>query len=292
MIQPEPAPRSWLFVPADRASRWLASADEAGPDAIVVDLEDGVPAAARPAARRAMAEALRVRDGRSPVYVRVNRVGSEWARDDVRAAARSGAAGILLPKVERGEQIATAKAWWSQETERPPSLIALVETPRGVLKAVELAEADDSVAGLAFGAEDLAAAVGLRRTSDGLEVFVARSLVALAAAAAGRWAIDTPCLELEDLAAVELDARRAAGLGFDGKLAIHPRQVAAIHRGFEPDPDELARARAVVDAARAAATEGRAVTRSADRMVDGPIVDRARRLLDRAPRARREGMGG
>jgi citrate lyase beta subunit len=278
-------PRSLLFVPGDRVEAYLDKADAAGPDAIIIDLEDAVDAERKSDARAALGPALRRRHIRRPVFVRINRRSATWQTADLEAAAASGAVGVVVPKCEAPDDVARLVDPWVGVAGRQPVILALLETARGIRAAAEIAAAHPAVVGIALGAEDLAADVGLRRTRAGAEILVARSLVTLAAASTGRWAIDTPCLELRDLRVVARDARRAADLGFDGKLVIHPSHVATVHRAFTPSDREIEEARRTVAAGGSMAAERRGVIASGGRMVDRPVLEAAEAILRRADRA-------
>jgi citrate lyase subunit beta/citryl-CoA lyase len=130
-----------------------------------------------------------------------------------------------------------------------------------------------------FGAEDLTAEIGVARTVEGDELTYARSAVVLAATAIGADAIDAVFIDMADSEALRRDASRARALGFRGKMAIHPNQIAIIHDVFTPSADDIARARRIVDAFDAAHAAGDAVIRLDDRMIDAPVVARARRVL-------------
>ena len=275
------SPRSMLFVPADRALALLPKALRSGADAVIIDLEDAVAPAARPAARLALGEALRFAPPCVPCFVRVNPVDHPDFEADVAATVGLAVAGLLVAKCERPDVAARVAAAWTGAGS-PPPIIALLETPAGVLDAAAIARSSPSIIGLALGAEDLALNTGMRRTATGDEILVARSLIVLAAAAAGCWAIDTPSLELEQMDVVARDADRAAGLGLTGKLLIHPRQVASVNAAFGSTADELAAARQTVATADAMEAAGGAVARDAGRMIDRPVIEAARRLLARA----------
>jgi citrate lyase beta subunit len=268
--------RSVLFVPGNRADRF-PRALAAGADAVVFDLEDGVEDGRKADARRAVAEWLAATPAsRTARFVRVNASGSAWQAEDlVWLAGVSGhIEGVVLPKAESPadiERVATSA----------PSgcVIPLLETARGIIGAAAIACARATIPALLFGAEDFTAELGIPRTLDGEELLLARSQVVLAAAAIGADAIDAVFV---DLAAPELlrqDAVRARALGFRGKMAIHPDQVATINEVFSPSADEVARARRLIDAADAARRQGEGAFRFEDRMVDAPVVARARRVL-------------
>jgi citrate lyase subunit beta/citryl-CoA lyase len=275
-----------LFVPGDRVADLLPKAAASGADAIIVDLEDALDPVRLDGARNEVAVTLGAGPARAastpPVFVRINAVGSPWWEADIAAVSRAPVAGIVVPKCMGPETVVRVAKRWTSEGGAPLAVLALVETARGLLAASDIANADPSVVGLALGAEDLAAEIGIRRTPAGLEILHARSSIVLAAAAADRWSIDTPCLELVDLEAVERDAEAGAGLGFHGKLVVHPAQVAAVHRAFAPTAEEIDAARALLAAARDLRAQGRGVGRHDGRMIDRPAVTAAMHVLTRA----------
>jgi citrate lyase beta subunit len=159
-------------------------------------------------------------------------------------------------------------------------LFLMVETPRGVLAAAELARAP-RVDGLVFGGADFRAATRARPQPDEAELLLARSALLLAARAAEVEVFDTPYFDYRDDKGLEASARRARGLGFDGKTAVHPGQVAILNRVFTPDEDEVARARRIVDALDEAARHGRGVATVDGEMVEALHGREARRTLAR-----------
>jgi citrate lyase beta subunit len=277
--------RSLLFVPGSRPDRF-AKARGAGSDAVVFDLEDAVDAARKSEAREAVGAFLASSaSSGSHRIVRLNQPGSRWFEDDRRwIAGLTGCDGIMIPKIESAAAIALVAA---AAAGRP--LLAMLETPPAILRADAIIAGSPPLLGICLGAEDLTASLGVPRTTGGQEILVARSLVALAAAAAGLLAIDavyTGVSALDDLAE---DARRARALGFTGKMAIHPAQVPVINSVFTPTPDEIASARRIMDADASARTRGEGVTRLDDRMIDAPVVTRARRIVALADAIAREG---
>jgi citrate lyase beta subunit len=161
----------------------------------------------------------------------------------------------------------------------------MIESAKGLLRAAEIAGAHEQVAAIAFGSFDFAADVGALVSADGGEIAYARSMVVVAAAAAGVAAIDTPWLDLADAKGAGAEASHARRLGFSGKLAIHPRHVAPINDAFTPSDDEVGTARGIVAAFDAAIANGTGVATYEGRMVDRPLVLSARRVLARADRA-------
>jgi citrate lyase subunit beta/citryl-CoA lyase len=199
--------------------------------------------------------------------------------DDVRLDA------VMLPKVESADRVAGV-ADLCAERGRDLAVFALVETAGGILSAQAIAAADATDA-LVFGAEDLAADVGATRTDEGTEVLYAREHVVLAASAADVDAIDTVYTDFSDAAGLREDAAFARRLGYDGKLAIHPAQVAPITEAFTPDPEDVEWAENVLDARDEAEREGRAVFEVDGEMIDAPLVAQAERILDRASKSDR-----
>jgi citrate lyase subunit beta / citryl-CoA lyase len=276
------APRSLLFVPADRLATLLPKAVATAAEAIVVDLEDAVVPLEKDAAR-AQLSLLRAGRRDRPIYVRINAVASPWFELDLDAVQAAGVDAVVLPKVRGAEEITAVELHAARGGGAGPAVIALIETAAGVLEAARIA-AQPSVLGLALGAEDLAADAGARGAGvDRLREFAAVR-IRLAAAAAGAWAIDSPAMSIGDATVVETEARAAAELGFDGKLAIHPGQIGPIHRGFRPSPADHAEAVAILEAWDAR-DPMRGVATHRGKLIDAPILAAARRTHRLAARA-------
>jgi citrate lyase subunit beta/citryl-CoA lyase len=266
--------RSWLFVPATRPERFEKAA-ASGADRIIVDLEDAVAPDAKREARRAVTATALPRS--VPVYLRVNGAGTEWTDEDVAAAAALPLAGVVVPKAERAAHLAEIA---SRLPEGMP-LVAIIETALGVEQALEVARAP-RVERLAFGAVDFQLDIG-GRDGDPLQLAYARSRIVIASRVAGLAApIDSVSLALDDAAAVGQDADQARRFGFAGKLCIHPRQVAAVHRAFAPTAEELEWARGLVAALQARPPEQRGAFSFRGTMVDRPVIDRANQILSLA----------
>lgn len=256
-----------LFVPGDRPERF-AKAAAAGADVVVIDLEDAVSPAAKDEARTAALDWLSAAEA----AIRINATGTPWHDADVAALAASGRPRlVVVPKADR-VALAAVTAALADGTE----LIALVETAAGVLDAAAIATTS-GVVRLAIGTYDLAAELGVD-PDDAMAMAAARGALVLASAGAGLPApIDGVTGNVRDPDRLEADVTAARRLGFGGKLCIHPAQVAPTADGFAPGPDEIEWARRVADAAEAS-TGG--VCTVDGRMVDGPVVARARRILD------------
>ena len=271
--------RSLLFVPGDRPERF-AKAAASGADAVILDLEDSVAAAARPAAREAVAQWLR-EPAAVTRFVRVNPLGSDGLADDL-AAAR-GADGVMLPKAETADDVAALVAAMGASV--VPVLPVATETPLVVFGLGGYRTVAARLAGLTWGAEDLPAAIGAStaREADGRYTppyELVRTLALMGAHAAGVAAIETVYPAIKDLAGLSAYAARGARDGFTGMMAIHPAQVAAINAAFSPGADALAEAERIV--AAFAAHPGAGALQLDGRMVDAPHLKQARALLARA----------
>ena len=274
-------PRSLLFVPANRPAMFAhAWASEA--EAIVFDLEDSVPPGEKTAARDALASVQLPDSWTRPVFVRLNAHGTADFDADVLAAAIVRFNGVVLPKVERATDVRAVDQTLAarERPDRPLSLILLLETPGGIMRAAELADSGvKRVTAFAFGTEDYRGGLGVDALDPALADF-ARATVVNAAAAAGVVAIDAPELEFKDMDRLRTATARARSLGFRAKFAIHPSQVAVIHeelgRGHGEDRAWAAR---VVEAYQRATAEGKGSALLDGRMIDEATVKRARAIL-------------
>ena len=256
-----------LFVPGDRPDRF-AKAAGAGTDTVIIDLEDAVAPGAKASAREGLAGGLEGLDG-VQIWLRVNAVGTEWHSADMAAAASVSVHAVMLPKAENAAQLAGVRA----QLRPGQALIALVETARGVHAAEDIAQASDR---MAFGSVDYALDLGCQPSRDAF--LLARSRLVLAARLAGRPApLDGVTTKTDDSALVQADSAYAYGLGFGGKLLIHPRQIEPARAGFAPAPEEIAWAKRVL----AEAGSGAAAAMDGE-MIDAPVLERARGILARA----------
>jgi (S)-citramalyl-CoA lyase len=263
--------RSLLFVPGSRPERF-AKAEASGADMVCIDLEDAVVAAEKDSARQAalayMASAAAVER-----VIRINRVIEPEGQADLTALVASAdvPALVMLPKTESAEEVTAAAAALAGKN---IGLIALIESPRGLLNALEIATAHESVQALMFGGADFSAELGSDMSWDAL--LYARGQLAVVAAAAGVQLIDVPCLALKDEAALASETAKIISLGFTGKSAIHPAQIAVIHQQFMPDAQAVEKAKRIIAASEAA---GGGVVNVDGAMVDRPVVLAAERTL-------------
>ncbi len=257
--------RSYLFAPGHN-QKLLRRVFESGADAVILDLEDAVPPAAKQRAREMVAEVL----ARRSAWVRINAVRTDDAAADIDAVA-DRAAGIRIPKVESPEDVE-----WVVHRAAGRPLICAIESARGILAAEEIALVP-GVRHLSLGGVDLRRDIGAGEGS--LQTLYARSHLVVASVAAGlEPPIDSVYARLDDDQGLREHAEFAGSLGFFGKSAIHPRQVDIINEVFTPSHEQLAWARAVVDAFEAAG--GEAVKLPDGEFVDLPVADRARRVLE------------
>jgi len=264
--------RSYLFVPADRPERF-GKALHCGADAVIVDLEDAVAPMSKDTARASLAAWLSS-PAASPVLLRLNAPDTPWFEDDLRVAGAPAVHGIVLPKAERADDIAHLHGLWP---DRP--LLPLVETAAG-FEALRAVAAAPGVQRLLFGSIDFQADLCIEGDDDALLFF--RSRIVLVSRLAGLAPpVDGVTTDLQDLGATVRDTARARRLGFGAKLCIHPRQVDAVNQGFTPSDAECDWARRVIAAAQAG---GGAAVAVDGKMVDAPVMLRARSLLARAGR--------
>jgi citrate lyase subunit beta/citryl-CoA lyase len=262
---------TWLFVPGDRPERFPKAAGS-GADAVILDLEDAVAPEHKEDARRAVREYLLAGNAG---YVRINGEGTGYHAADLASLADIGAPlrGVMVPKSER------VTTFERVDAALPPGavLIALVETATGVLHAYEIAGAP-GVVRLAFGSADLMLQTGIEDKALGL--VLARSTLVLASRAAGlEGPIDGITTDLDSPAVARHDAEDGRGLGFAGKLCLHPRQIAPVVQGFEPAASESEWAAHVLEAV--AQAHGQAV-RLEGQMIDRPVLERAQRISARS----------
>ncbi len=282
--------RSWLFVPGD-SERKLAKIPDCGADVAILDLEDAVVSRRKPLARDSAAAFLNDhRDAPLPaLWVRVNPWSSGLTRDDLAAVVPAGAAGIVLPKpdsVRDVRQLDEALTELEAAHGLTPGVIRVLavatETALGVARLSSYTESPERLWGLAWGAEDLSAELGAttNRGRDGeflMTYRMVRSLCQLAAAAAGKPAIDTLYADFRNLDGLRQISARARREGFVGMLAIHPGQIPIINAAFTPSAEDIEFARRVVDTFAQQADTG--VVALDGKMLDRPHLRQARRML-------------
>ena len=256
------------------------------PDAVILDLEDSVPHEDKDAALLVVRNALYALDfGDCERMVRINPLPA--GLDEIDALVPAGVNVILIPKCESAEQARAVDArissalssFVNRHTSFDVFLMPIVETCEGMFKAREIAGASPRIVALTYGLEDYILDLGGVKTPAGLESLWARSQVVNAAKAAGVQAIDTVFADVEDMDALRASCRAAKELGYEGKGCIHPRQVEVVNEEFTPSPAEIEKAQEIVLAFREAQAQGRNVVSVGSRMIDPPVVQRARRII-------------
>jgi citrate lyase subunit beta/citryl-CoA lyase len=279
-----------LFTPANRLDL-VAKALASGTDAVIADLEDAVPAAAKHQARANLGE---IGPSQTPLFVRVNGAETEHLWPDVVAAGRAGVAGVVVPKADDPEllrQIDGALTALEIAAGRPvgsTSLVPLIESSLGVMRASALMSSSRRIEVVLFGSGeqgDLVADLGCEWTPDGTALLTARSLVLLAARGAGIQApMDAVFMDFKNLDALRVECELARRVGYVGKVAIHPAQLAVIHDVFTPSAEEVAHNERIVRLFDEAVAGGSASINVDGRMVDYAVARQARGVLQRAAR--------
>ena len=262
--------RSVLYMPGSNP-RALDKAKTLAADGLIFDLEDAVAPDAKAAARDQVAAAIRAGGyGRREIIVRVNGLDTPWGRADLASVASCGAHAVLLPKVESAATIREAVTMLRQSGAPDDLAIwCMMETPRGILRAEEVATASPRVTGFVMGTSDLAKDLHAQHTPDRLPFVAALGHVMLVARAHNLVALDGVHLDLDDDAGFAAQCRQGLAFGFDGKTLIHPKNIATANTVFAPPADEIAWSRKIIAAHAAATTEGKGVV-----LVDGKLIER------------------
>jgi citrate lyase subunit beta / citryl-CoA lyase len=282
--------RSFMFVPGNSEKMTGKALGLTNLDVAMFDLEDGTPFAHKAAAREVVREVLGQPAGGPMRFVRINAVGTEYMEADLKAILVPGLAGLVLPKLESADEVRLVERYLDeQETaaglaKGAVSLIPTIESARGLLAAPSIAAASSRVMGLMFGAEDFSLDLGLppNREAEARELIYARSAIVVAAASAHVQSIDGVYPDFRDLEGMDRDAMQARRLGFSAKSTFHPGQIDAINRVFSPTEADVAYAQRVVDAFEEAEAAGQGAVALGGQLIDRPIVERARRVIQLA----------
>ena len=278
--------RSFLFAPGNHARR-VEKALTILADAVILDLEDAVAISEKNTTRAVVVRAFgQPRQGK--LYVRVNAYTTEWCFADLLAVAQPGLDGIILPKVESADQLRAAD-WVLANLERERGLpaggidlVPIIETAVGIRDIASIAASGSRTKRMAFGAGDYTLDLGMVWSRDEMELLTARSAVVMASRAAGiEPPIDTVWADLRDAEGFARSAERAAALGFQGKMCIHPDQIAVTNAAFSPSAAQLEWANRVIAAFEDAEAKGLASIQLDGQFIDYPIVLRARQVASR-----------
>jgi citrate lyase subunit beta / citryl-CoA lyase len=280
--------RTMLYVPGNN-SAMVKDAQIYRSDSILFDLEDSVSLKEKDAARFLVFNALHTLFyGSIEKVVRINALDGPFGMEDVKAMVAAGVDAIRLPKAECADDIrrldkavAEAERRYGMR-EGSTKLMAAIESAAGVLNAKEIAMASPRLVAIAIGAEDFVTDLHTSRSREGTEIFVARSIVVMAARAAGIMAIDTIFPDVADEQGFENEVRLAKQLGFDGKSVIHPLQIPIVNSVYAPTKEEVQKALRVVAAMQEAEAKGSGAIALDGRMLDKPILERALRNLELA----------
>jgi citrate lyase subunit beta / citryl-CoA lyase len=278
--------RSFLFAPGNHARR-VEKALTLPADAVILDLEDAVAISEKPPTRGLVVSAL-TQPRHGGLYVRVNAYSTEWCYADIVAVARPGLDGIILPKVESPDQLRSVD-WLLANLERERGLtvggidlVPIIETALGMSAVGSIADSGSRTKRLAFGAGDYTLDLGVVWSRDENQLLPARSAVVMASRAAGiEPPFDTVWADLRDVEGFARSAECAAALGFQGKMCIHPDQIAVTNAAFSPSAQQLAWAKRVVEAFDEAEAKGLASIQLDGQFIDYPIVQRARQVVSR-----------
>ena len=280
--------RSMLFVPGANAAM-ISNTFIYKPDSIMFDLEDSVALAEKDTARMLVAHALQ-----HPLYreletvVRVNPLASEFGLLDLNAVVRAGTDIVRLPKTDSAQDIVdmdkaiTAIEKACGRAVGSTQLLAAIESAQGILAVNDIAKASPRLMGIALGAEDYVRNMKTERSPDGIELLFARSSILHAARANGLMAFDTVYSDALNEEGFLREASLIKQLGFDGKSLINPNQIVLIHNLFAPTQKEVDHATRVIAAAEEAERNGSGVVSLNGKMVDSPIIERAKLVLQRA----------
>ena len=280
--------RSMLFVPGNNPGM-IRDAHIYGSDCIMFDLEDSVNINEKDAARFLVYNALtKLRYGKKELVVRINGLDSKLGVQDLEAIVRAQPDVIRLPKTETAQDVLDCEA----EIERiereagipvgKTGMMAAIESAQGVLNAYSIATSSKRLIGIALGAEDYVTDLKTTRSPEGVELMFARSMIVNAARAAGIMALDTVYSDVNNEEGFRKEAEYIKKLGFDGKSVINPRQIPPLHEIFTPTEKDIEKALAVMEAIKEAERRGSGVISLNGKMIDKPVVERAKYMLERA----------
>ncbi|WP_162616573.1 citrate (pro-3S)-lyase subunit beta [Aggregatibacter kilianii] len=286
--------RSMLFVPGSNAAM-LSNSFIYKPDSIMFDLEDAVALKEKDSARLLVAHALQ-----HPLYqeietvVRVNPLDSEFGLLDLNAVVRAGVDVVRMPKTETAQDVVDMdnaitdieKACGREVGST--KMLAAIESPLGITQANQIATASKRLIGIALGAEDYVRNLKTERSPEGIELLFARCSILQAARAAGIQAFDTVYSNANNEEGFLKEAALIKQLGFDGKSLINPRQIELLHNLFAPTQKDVDQAKRIIEAAEEAEKQGSGVVSLNGKMIDAPIIERAKLVLERAKSGIRE----
>lgn len=279
--------RTMMFMPGNKP-KMLNNGASYGANCLILDLEDAIAVTQKDAARNLVAFALRELDFPCEIAIRPNHISTPYGLDDLKVVLPAKPDIIRLPKVESAEDIkfvsdmideVEAKEGFAPGTIK---MMAAIETVKGMRQAYQIATASPRMVALAIGGEDYITDLQTHRTEHGIELFFARSQLLAAAREAGIQAIDTVYSNVKNMDGFREEVTRIKEMGFDGKSVVHPSQIAVVNEIFTPSDDEIRHALKVVKASADAAAKGVGVITVNGKMIDGPLITRAERIIAQA----------
>ncbi len=272
--------RSVLYMPGSNP-RALEKARTLAADGLILDLEDAVAPDAKEDARRQVVDAVKAGGyGARELLIRVNSLATPWGQADVAAAASSGAHAVLIPKVESADTVRQVEAIMvANGAPADMAIWCMMETPRGMLKAEEIAGSSPRMGGFVMGTSDLAKDLHCAHTRDRLPMITSLGLCLLAARAYGLAALDGVYLDLNDDEGFEYSCVQGLELGFDGKTLIHPKTIDAANRVFAPSEKEIDWSRKIIAAHAEATAAGKGVVVVDGKLIENLHVENARRIV-------------
>lgn len=274
-----------LFMPGNNPGM-LQSATVFGADSIILDLEDAVSISEKDSARILVRDAIKNLDYSSvEVIVRINATTTEFALEDIDVIGRVKPDGLMLPKATENDMEMVDGILTRIEEEKgfPKDcikLIPIVETAYGLENVYNIIKSSKRTVAVLLGGEDLTADMGIKRTKEGNEIFYARNKVAVACKASKVDCVDTPFTDVNDKEGLIKDTILAKSLGVTGKAAINPRQVNDINEVFAPSTEEIRYAKRVLKGVEEAEKEGKGVFAIDGKMVDAPVINRAKTVME------------
>ncbi|BES64950.1 citrate (pro-3S)-lyase subunit beta [Gottschalkiaceae bacterium SANA] len=277
--------RTMLFCPASNP-KLLFTAMIYKPDCILFDLEDSVAYKDKIASRDLLVEALKSVDYKGcEVFARINSLDGEFGEEDVRELVKAGLRKIRLPMCESKLDVRTLAELLDEVEEKnniengSVKIQCSLETPKGVHHSLSIATASKRVISISFGAEDFTRTLGVNRTKNGVELAYARGLIVLNASIAGVDAIDTVYADIADVEGFLAEVKNAKAIGFAGKSCVHPSQIPLVHDIYSPSEEEIEWAIKILKASQAANINEGGVILVEGKMVDIPVIEKAKRVL-------------
>ena len=271
--------RTMMFLPGNNPAN-ITDAHIYGPDSIMIDLEDATSINQKDAARFLVYNALKTLDyGKTEVVVRINALDTPFGREDIKAVVKAGVDVIRLPKSETAQDVKDVDEIITEVEEEMGCLgrtlmMAAIESPTGVINAVDIAKASPRMMGIALGAADYVTNLKTQRSKHGWELFAARN--------AGIACFDTVNTNLSDMDAFREEVQFIKDLGFDGKSVIHPKQIAVVNEVYTPTEKDITKSLRIIAGSKEAERKGSGVITVDGKMVDYPVIAGAQRVLDLA----------